>query len=111
MAEAPVPMTAMRLPVRSTSWSQRAEWKISPRKSSMPSISGRRGSERPPEPEMTVRAAYSCGPSGPSVRTTQRWSSSLHVASTTAVPKTKRSRVPESSATLRVYSQIYCCGE
>ena len=100
-------MTATRLPVRSTSWFQRAEWKISPWKASMPSISGSRGSERPPEPEITVRAAYS----PLVVRTRQRWAASSQVASMTAVLKTKRSRTRASSATRLVYSQISCCGE
>ena len=48
IADAPVPITATRLPARSTSWFQRAEWKSSPSKSSMPSMSGSRGSESPP---------------------------------------------------------------
>ena len=43
-----MPITATRLPVRSTEWSQRAEWKSAPSKVSMPSISGSRGSDRPP---------------------------------------------------------------
>ena len=53
MAEAPVPMTATRLPVRSTSWFHRAEWKISPSNSSSPSMSGSAGSVSGPTAETT----------------------------------------------------------
>ena len=52
-------MTATRLPARSTSWSQRAEWKIAPWKPSMPSISGSLGSESPPDPLISVVAVTS----------------------------------------------------
>ena len=90
-----MPMIATRLPVRSTSWFQRAEWKTSPWKDSMPSISGSFGSDRPPAPLMTVRAAYV-----PSVVSTiQRWRPSSQTASLAAVSKTNRSSVPDSSAT------------
>ena len=54
IAEAPVPITATRLPVRSTSWSHRAEWKTSPWKVSMPSISGSFGADSPPAPTIRV---------------------------------------------------------
>ena len=37
-------------------WSQRAEWNRSPPKSARPSMSGSRGSDRPPEPVIRVRA-------------------------------------------------------
>ena len=53
MAEAPVPMTATRLPVRSKSWFHRAEWKISPSNSSRPSMSGSAGSVSGPTAETT----------------------------------------------------------
>ena len=59
MAEAPVPMTATRLPVRSASWFQRAEWKISPLKSSMPLMSGSEGSHSAPTAETTILATKS----------------------------------------------------
>ena len=39
-ALAPVPITATRLPARSYSWSQRAEWKLAPANSSRPSTDG-----------------------------------------------------------------------
>ena len=40
MALAALPITATCLPERSTSWFQRAEWKRSPRKPSIPGMSG-----------------------------------------------------------------------
>ena len=43
MALAPLPITATRLPARSTAVSQRAEWKAGPAKLSRPSISGSLG--------------------------------------------------------------------
>ena len=62
MAEAPVPMTATRLPVRSKSWFQRAEWKISPSNSSRPSMSGNAGSVSGPTAETTKFAVkVPCG--------------------------------------------------
>ena len=59
MAEAPVPMTATRSPVRSWSWSHWALWKIVPGKSSMPGTAGSFGSARPPKPAMSTRAVSS----------------------------------------------------
>lgn len=56
MADAPVPMMATRLPVRSASWFQRAEWKISPSNSPMPLMSGSAGSHSAPTAETTVFA-------------------------------------------------------
>ena len=95
IAEAPVPITATRLPARSASWSQRAEWNTSPWKESMPSMSGSRGSTR--------RAG--AGDQGARtylpllVVVTQRWASSSHRASSTSVPNRNRSRTPDSRAT------------
>ena len=54
IADAPVPTLATRLPVRSTLWSQRAEWNSSPWNVSSPSISGSLGSESPPAPTTSV---------------------------------------------------------
>ena len=65
-----MPITATRLPVRSTSWFHRAEWKTSPWKVSMPSISGSCGADRPPAP--TTRVLRDPGAVGV-VRTVQRW--------------------------------------
>src|SRR5690349_22822314 len=53
MAEAPVPMTATRLPARSNWWFHRAEWKISPSNLSIPSMSGIAGSVSGPTAETT----------------------------------------------------------
>ena len=57
MAEAPVPITATRLPFSGVSWSHREEWKIGPEKLSMPSIAGRRGSHSAPMPSTSTRAS------------------------------------------------------
>ena len=40
IADAPVPMTAIRSPLRSWSWSHRAEWNAAPRKRSIPGSCG-----------------------------------------------------------------------
>ena len=95
MAEAPVPITATRLPVRSTSWFHRAEWKTSPWKVSIPSMSGSLGAERPPAATTRVRETQV----PLLVRTVQRWDSSSQAASSTRVSNTNRSSVPDSSAT------------
>ena len=42
-ADAPVPITAMRLPASAAPWSQRAVWNDGPRKASRPGMSGMRG--------------------------------------------------------------------
>ena len=47
-AEAPVPMIATRLPVRSWSWSQRAVCMVAPAKESTPSMSGSLGTVSTP---------------------------------------------------------------
>ncbi len=56
IALAPVPMTATRFPVRSTSWSHSAVWKAGPAKESRPSISGSEGWFSPPIPPTATRA-------------------------------------------------------
>ena len=53
---APAPIRATRLPVRSTSWSHRAEWNDGPAKVSMPGKSGMFGRLSWPTAEMTARA-------------------------------------------------------
>ncbi len=92
-----MPITATRLPRRSTSWSQRAEWKSAPPKSSMPSMSGSRGSESPPAATTSVRAVTRPA----EVSTTQRWAAWSQAADSIVVEKRKRSRVPERSAVRR----------
>ena len=59
MALAPVPMTATRLPVRSTLWSHCAEWKAGPWKSASPSMSGMDGMCSAPAPEIRNWVTYS----------------------------------------------------
>ena len=95
IAEAPVPTTATRLPARSTSWPQRAEWNTSPWNVSMPSISGIRGADSPPAPTISVFETQV--PFG--VRTVHRCVSSSQVASSAGVSNTNRSRIPDRSAT------------
>ncbi|GAA3131883.1 hypothetical protein GCM10020001_062640 [Nonomuraea salmonea] len=53
-AEAPVPMTATRLPVRSIEWSHWAEWKAGPVKDARPGMSGNFGMWRAPMAETTA---------------------------------------------------------
>ncbi len=97
IADAPVPMTATRLPSRSWSWSQRAEWKVWPWKASMPSMSGVRGSLSAPAAEISTRALTSPW----SVSTVQRRASSSHWAPVTVVPSRTWALTPKSSATRR----------
>jgi len=82
IADAPVPMLATRSPVTSWPWSQRAEWKILPRKRSRPGTSGMRGSLSGPTPAISTRALTGA----PEVWTLQRPASSSHAASVTIVP-------------------------
>ena len=97
MEEAPVPITATRLPVRSESWFHRAEWKTSPWKVSMPSMSGIFGSESAPAAETTTSAVREPA----LVVTRHRLRSASQVASSTEVPNRNRSITCERSATRR----------
>ena len=56
IADAPVPITATRLPRRSYPWSQRAEWKTLPGNESSPGTSGTLGSDSGPVAETTTSA-------------------------------------------------------
>lgn len=57
MPEEPVPITATRLPVKSTSsCGQRPVWKLSPRKEPAPGMPGTRASDRQPTAVMRKRA-------------------------------------------------------
>ena len=80
---APAPTSATRLPVRSTSWSQRAEWNDGPAKRP-PGMSGRFGRLSWPTAEITARAverlAGRRGATCPRAR-----SPSSHVAPSTSV--------------------------
>ena len=97
-----MPITATRLPVRSTEWSQRAEWKSVALKVSMPSMSGSFGSDRPPAPRISVVAVSVRAPVGPVTCTVQRPAASSQEASSNDVSKTNRSSVPDRSATPRM---------
>lgn len=82
IADAPVPMTATRSPVRSWSWRQRAEWKVVPSKVSSPGSVGYFGSQSGPVPE--TRACAVRLPRA--VSTCQRCVASSHRASMTSAP-------------------------
>src|SRR5262245_19789745 len=107
MADAPVRMTATRFPDRSTEWSHREEWKRAPANVSMPSISGSRGSERPPGPVIRVRARTS----PEVVRQHQTCATSSHVACSSSVPNTILSVTAYSWAMRWRYSWISGWGE
>ncbi len=101
-----MPITATRLPARSTSWFQRAEWKISPWKPSMPSIAGSLGADSPPAPEIRVVAVQVCSSTAPvpsvvRVRTVQCRAVSSQSAPSTSVSNTNRSSTPDPAATFR----------
>src|SRR3546814_5175596 len=70
-------MTATRLPARSTSWSQRAEWNAGPSKLPTPGMSGYFGRLSWPVADTTAsnRSVVSV-PSGPRVVTAHCWSRS-----------------------------------
>ena len=85
MPDEPVPITATRLPVKSTpSWGHRLVQYTSPWKRSAPSTSGTFGIDRQPV-AITYHRHTSSSPA--SVRTCQRRASSSHVAASTRVPK------------------------
>ena len=88
-------MTATRLPARSTSWFHRAEWKSSPWKPSMPSMSGSRGSESAAGADDQGRGGdvAAGGPHVPALGAV------VPAASSTVVSNRNRSSVPDSSAT------------
>ena len=93
----PVPMTPTRLPVRSTSWSHRAEWNDGPAKSRCRRCPGSAGRLSCPTALMTASAANVVSPSGPSSSSVHRRASSSHVALETSVPKRMCSPMPNSS--------------
>ena len=93
---APAPISATRLPVRSTEWSQRAEWKAGPAKASRPAMSGRLGRLSWPTAEMTARAVSvsSAAVGRPGSARDQVPASSSHVARTTSVSQRTCSSTP-----------------
>ena len=97
-AEAPVPITATRRPARGTEWSQRAVWKTGPAKSSIPSISGSRGSHSAPTPRTRTLASYSPAV----VLTAHRPRVSSKRAAVTSTPNLIFSRTPVSWVTRRM---------
>ena len=99
IALAPVPTTATRLPVRSTSWRHSAEWKAGPANVSAPGIAGTTGLESWPTAEITTSASYAV-PSVSSTRQRPVSSSNRHEATSTPV-RTRSSRPSRSAASRR----------
>jgi hypothetical protein len=95
MALAPVPTTATRAPASSTSWSQAAEWKTGPAKSSRPGTSGSAGRESPPGAATSARQVSGARPSTSMV---QRAVEASHVAAVARAPNRIRSRTPKRRA-------------
>ena len=105
--EAPVPITATRLPSSECSWFHCAEWNIVPANVSIPSISGSFGSANGPGPAISISALSS--PAPVSIRHT--CSSSSQRAAVTSWWKRTCSSMPCSRQTRRRYSQISGCNE
>ena len=95
IAEAPVPITATRLPARLCSGSQRAVCIVVPAKLWTPSMSGSLGWVRTPVASTTWRAT---SVSPPSVARRQPLSGSSNVAAVIRVPNRTLSRNPKRSA-------------
>jgi hypothetical protein len=94
IAEAPVPITATRSPVRSCSWSHSAEWNAVPSKLSRPGTSGSVGSDSGP-----CAATRTSAVSGPvEVSILQSWSSSSQLALSSSVSKRTCGTTPKRSA-------------
>ena len=94
MALAPVPRTTTRRPVRSHSWSHRAEWNAVPAKSSSPGTSGYAGRLSWPQAAITT----SCMAVVPSAKVSVHWEP-FHDASVTSCPNRTSGVTPKSSAT------------
>ncbi len=93
-ADAPVPITPTRRPLRSTSWRQRAEWKVGPAKRSSPGSSGTAGRLSPPVALITA-AADTTEPSAS--LTDHRSTAASHRTSTTSAPVRTWPRTPRAS--------------
>ena len=91
MVLAPVPITATCFPSSSTSWFQRAVWKIGPSKRSAPSIRERAGRLSWPQAE-TRTSASSVSPPFVSIR--QRPDRSSNCARVTSVPSRRFGAMP-----------------
>ena len=100
----PVPITPTRLPVRSTSCSQRAEWNAGPAKDSRPSILGSCGRFSWPTAEMTAFAwIVPSWPAASTVHTVHMAVASSHSTEDTSVLKRMFGRMPNSSTHSRKY--------
>ena len=97
-------MTPTRLPVRSTEWSQRAEWNAGPAKDSRPSIFGSCGRFSWPTALITALAVtVPSFPSASTVHTVHVDVSSSHSTEETSVLKRMLGRMPNSSTHSRKY--------
>ena len=108
IADAPVPISATRLPLRSASWFHREEWKISPAKVSMPLMSGRAGSASAPTAPIRTFAL-----NAPLVVSTSQLLARRvpRRASVTSVSNRCLSSTPYFCAVSRRYCWISGCGE
>ena len=97
IAEAPVPITATRLPVSCWPWSHWAEWNTAAPKASRPASSGSFGSDSAPAAD-TSRFAVT-GPAEVSTRHSAH--SESQQAERNSTPNRKRSATPDSRAILR----------
>ena len=98
-AVAPDPISATRLPVRSSPWSQRAVWNALPSKRSRPGSSGDHGSLRRPGAVTSTRAASG----SPEVSSSQCWRSATQVAPSSSQLR----RVWRSTSNRRAQSRRY----
>jgi hypothetical protein len=105
-AEAPVPITATRRPVRSWSWFQRAEWKVVPSKESRPGIGGIEGRLSCPNPEITTAARSSSPVVVVRTHSVASWS---HTAAAISVPKLVISWSSCLVALARMWARISGC--
>ena len=98
IALAPVPITATRLPVRSTSWSHCAEWNAVPANVSRPGMAGSTGRDSCPIAG-TRTSASSTSPAA--VCTRHRPASSSNSAAVTSVPNLISGSTPYFAAVRR----------
>src|SRR5689334_3856156 len=107
IAEAPVPMTATRAPVRSTSWRHCAEWNAVPAKVDSPGMSGVDGRLSGPVATTRTRAVYSPR----EVRTRHRPIEPSQSAPSSSWPSRRCGVTPKRTAVARRYAQISGCPE
>ena len=107
---APAPTMATRLPVRSTEWSQRAEWNAGPANLSWPGMSGMWGRFNWPTAEITARAtSVDSVPSSVRTRTVHVPAPSSQTAPRTSVPQRTDGPMPCLSITASKYAWSSGC--